>query len=60
MKDFFAVATFKDLWGASFETEQKSLWYTVVCVSLPCISGEEKIKKILFIGSKFSFPHVGI
>ena len=60
-KDFLQLlllkATFKD---ASFETEQKSLWYTLVCASFLCISQEEKFKKILFIGSKFSFPYVRI
>ena len=59
-KDFLAAASFKGSWEAYFETEQKDLLYTLVWMSLLCVSRKEKTKKILFIGSKFSFPYVDI
>ena len=56
--DFFVAATFKGLSEVSFQTERKSLYYNLVCMSLLCISREEKTKLTLFMRSKFSFPYI--
>ena len=41
-KRVFAAATFEDSLVVSFQTKQKSVWYTLVCLSLPWISRGKK------------------
>ena len=53
---FFGTATFKALWGVSFQTEYKGLQCALVCMSLLCNSREEKTKLLLFKGRKSYSP----
>ena len=43
-KELFPAATFKGLCEVSFQTKQKNLQYTLICMTLLCLSREEKIK----------------
>ena len=45
---FFAVATCEGLRDISFQTEQQSLQYPLVCTSLLCISRREEVKNEVF------------
>ena len=54
---FFAAATFEGLLVISVLKEWKTLWFTLVCMSLFYISREESVNQIHFIKNKFSFLH---
>ena len=43
-KMVFTADIFKDLRVVSFQTKLKNMWYTLVCLSLPCISRGKKTK----------------
>ena len=57
---FFAAATFEGLRIFIFETVEKNLLYTLVCMSFLCTSREDTTKQILFMRSKFDFLHADI
>ena len=43
-KRVLAAGTFKGLWVVSFQTKWENAWYTLVCLSLFCISRGKKTK----------------
>ena len=36
-KRVFAAAIFQGMWLVSFQTKWKAVWYTFLCLSLPCV-----------------------
>ena len=57
-KDLFVAATFKGLQDTSFETENFVVYFGLYQSFLHFSRREDQ--NILFLGSKFSFPHVDI
>ena len=57
-KYFFAAAVLLKVCETLLLRQNKKLVIYCVCISLLCVSREEKTKKVLFIVSKFSFPDV--
>ena len=39
---------------------KKNMWYTLVCLSIPCIFSGKKAQQILLVRGKFSFLYIGI
>ena len=52
------AGTFKSLWVVSFQTKQKNVLNTLVCLSLFCISRGKKTKAILLVRGKLGFLYV--
>ena len=59
-KSFSATITSAGLWVVSFETEEKNLQWSLVCMSFHCIFREETTKQILCMRSKCNFLYADI